>query len=89
MVAAGGQVSSREVILGSTPGSTGAATITGPGSRWTIESPSSQEGLVIVGGPGGGTLTVADGGQVNSRAWNVGPLLLWLDGRGDDYRCGL
>ena len=61
----GGRVTSFGGDLGNFPGSTGAATISGPGSKWTISR------YLYVGHEGTGTLTVADGGLVTVKALSI------------------
>lgn len=56
-VEAGGQVTSYLSYVGSGPESTGTATVTGAGSKWT------NIGMLYVGPLDNGTLTVADGGE--------------------------
>jgi fibronectin-binding autotransporter adhesin len=58
MIAEGVNISSREGYLGYQSGSTGNATVTGVGSKWTVT------GALYVGRNGSGTLTVDDGGEV-------------------------
>ena len=47
-------------FVGNLPGGVGAVTVTGAGSNW------QTNGSVVVGGLGTGTLTIQDGGTVNS-----------------------
>ena len=47
-------------FVGNLPGGVGAVTVTGAGSNW------QTSGSVVVGGLGTGTLTIQDGGTVNS-----------------------
>ncbi len=56
----GVSISSYDGYLGLNSGASGVATISGPGSKWTIS------GGLYVGGAGSGTLSVADGGQVTT-----------------------
>ena len=49
-------------------GRAGTVTVTGAGSNWT------NAGTVVVGGQGTGTLTIQDGGTVNSAGGSVGLL---------------
>ena len=65
-VTAGGQVSSKWGRLGSEPGSTGTATVTGSGSAWTNTANLS------VGYLGAGTLRVEAGGQVSNVSGHLG-----------------
>jgi T5SS/PEP-CTERM-associated repeat protein len=65
-IEAGGQVSNEDSYLGSASGSTGIATITGAGSKWTS---SSQ---LYVGSSGSGTLTIEAGGQVSNGFGYIG-----------------
>ncbi|MGE4324425.1 MAG: beta strand repeat-containing protein, partial [Sphingobium sp.] len=61
LVSAGGHMEMREnSLIGWGVESVGAATVTGAGSRWT------SGGYLAVGNSGGATLTVADGGVVES-----------------------
>jgi len=53
-------VSASDAIIGGVEGSTGTATVTGSGSRW------ESGGGFSVGNSGGGTLVIADGGEVVS-----------------------
>jgi len=53
-------------ILGYWPGSTGAATVTGPGSKWINTS------SLDVGGYGDGTLTIEAGGEVHNLSASLG-----------------
>lgn len=61
-----GAQTSYGATIGSQPGSTGTATVSGPGSFWT------DVGTVYVGGQGVGTMTVSDGGQFNGASIVVG-----------------
>ncbi|NUX59143.1 autotransporter family protein [Paraburkholderia youngii] len=47
-------------FIGGTPGSTGRATVTDPGSNWTVG------GNLMIGGDGHGTLTIANSGRVSA-----------------------
>ena len=58
----GGTLTSVLGAIANAPGSQGAATVTGPNSTWTNSS------VVVVGGQGAGTLTIANGGKVTSSA---------------------
>ncbi|MGX1322485.1 T5SS/PEP-CTERM-associated repeat protein [Bradyrhizobium sp. USDA 377] len=62
----GGTVSSTAAIIGNTDGSTGAATVTGAASRWTLTSD------LFVGLDGTGKLSVEDGGTVTTTHLAVG-----------------
>lgn len=64
-----GTVSSRGATIGSTAGSSGAVTVTGPGSAWTA-APFG----ITVGSSGTGTLTIQDSGTVSAGAFTVGTL---------------
>ena len=61
----GGEVSGGVASVGDSLGSTGEATITGAGSKWT-------SGTLYVGKSGSGTLTVEDGGQISSKYSTLG-----------------
>jgi T5SS/PEP-CTERM-associated repeat protein len=52
--------------LGYWPGSTGAATVTGPGSKWINTS------YLNIGGYGDGTLTIEAGGEVSNLSASLG-----------------
>ena len=64
-VTEGSQLVSRGGYLGVSSGSTGTVAITGAGSQWTIDAVANPINL-FVGKEGSGTLTIADGGRVNS-----------------------
>jgi T5SS/PEP-CTERM-associated repeat protein len=69
-IADGGKVSNSSwAYIGRDSGSTGTATVTGPGSTWTAGSSSTI--LVLVGSSGTGTLTIADGGSLLSPTGSV------------------
>ncbi len=68
-VNAGSLLASKSGALGYNSGATGAATVTGLGSKWTNDP---FIGGLIVGGFGTGTLTIAAGGQVSNFAGNLG-----------------
>lgn len=59
---AGGDVSSAIAHIGSLPGSTGDATVTGAGSIWT------NSGFLGIGYSGEGTLNIEDGGSVSTNS---------------------
>jgi len=61
LVEHGAEVTSSWGYVAQYPGSTGAATVTGAGSRWT------NAHALYVGANGHGTLTVADGGEVDTQ----------------------
>jgi outer membrane autotransporter protein len=65
----GGTVSSRGATIGSTAGSSGTVTVTGPGSAWTA-APFG----ITVGSSGTGMLTIQNGGMVSAGAFTVGTL---------------
>ncbi len=65
-VAAGGAVTSTTARLGDVVGSTGTATVTGAGSRWTLSD------RIGVGTSGTGDLTVSNGGRLASAGGIVG-----------------
>ena len=65
-VADGVSISSSNGILGNYPGSTGNATVTGPGSTW------ANSGNLNVGQSGAGVLTVESGGTVSSSQGFIG-----------------
>jgi T5SS/PEP-CTERM-associated repeat protein len=66
-VEAGGVVTSRQGDMGSDSGSTGVATVKGPGSRWNI-----SEFLYVGRFYSSGTLNIESGGVVNSRQGEIG-----------------
>ena len=59
-IQSGGTVTDAFGAVGNLPGSQGTVTVTGAGSTWT------NIGNVVVGGLGTGTLTIQNGGTVNS-----------------------
>ena len=63
-VAAGGQVSNASGHLGHNSGSTGSATITGVGSKWT-------NGYFYLGHSGSGQIRVEAGGQVSNTSLSI------------------
>ena len=56
----GGTLTDFGGFVGNLPGSQGTVTVSGAGSTWT------NTGTIVVGGLGTGTLTIQDGGVVNS-----------------------
>ncbi|RZL86639.1 MAG: autotransporter outer membrane beta-barrel domain-containing protein, partial [Variovorax sp.] len=56
----GGTLTDFGGFVGNLPGSRGTVTVSGAGSTWT------NAGTVVIGGLGTGTLTIQDGGVVNS-----------------------
>jgi T5SS/PEP-CTERM-associated repeat protein len=56
----GGTLTDIGGFIGSLPGGQGTVTVSGADSRWT------NFGTVVVGGLGTGTLTIQNGGVVNS-----------------------
>ena len=58
----GGTLANSFGTIGNLPGGLGTVTVTGAGSSW------SNAGSIVVGGQGTGTLTIQDGGTVNSAA---------------------
>ena len=64
-IEAGGQVSSNYAHIGSSPGSTGTATVTGTGSKWD----NNQE--FCIGSGGSGTLIVQAGGEVGTSSGEI------------------
>ena len=56
----GGTLTNIGGFIGNLPGGLGTVTVSGAGSRWT------NVGTLVVGGLGTGTLTIQDGGTVNS-----------------------
>ena len=58
----GGTLTDSVGTVGNLPGGLGTVTVSGAGSTWT------NTGTVVVGGQGTGTLTIQDGGTVNSGA---------------------
>ncbi|RVA34424.1 autotransporter outer membrane beta-barrel domain-containing protein [Mesorhizobium sp. M7D.F.Ca.US.004.03.1.1] len=66
-VSSGGTVSSDSAYVGKAAGSTGAVTVDGVGSTWT-----NSVNLLIVGHSGTGSLTISNGGTVNSAMSYVG-----------------
>jgi T5SS/PEP-CTERM-associated repeat protein len=56
----GGTLTNVSGAVGNGPGSQGAVTVSGPGSTWT------NTGTIQIGGLGLGTLTIQNGGTVNS-----------------------
>ncbi len=56
----GGTLTDFGGFVGDLPGSRGTATVSGAGSTWT------NTGTIVVGGLGTGTLTIQNGGTVNS-----------------------
>ena len=65
-IADGIAVTSSVGYLGYNSGSTGTATVTGTGSKWT------NSGNLYVGNRGSGTLTIEAGGQVNNPTGYLG-----------------
>ena len=66
-ISGAGQVnSSGAAYLGFQPGSSGSATVSGPGSQW------NNSGNLVVGLSGNGTLTISNGGVVNSAGDGIG-----------------
>ena len=65
-VTGGGVVSNTTGYIGDDSGSTGVATVTGPGSQWNNSS------NLYVGSSGTGTLNVADGGVVSNTYGFIG-----------------
>jgi T5SS/PEP-CTERM-associated repeat protein len=65
-IEAGGEVGSTTGYLGRYAGSSGTATVTGVGSKWT------NNGFFYVGNSGSGTLNIEAGGQVNSTSGDLG-----------------
>jgi T5SS/PEP-CTERM-associated repeat protein len=65
-IADGITVASASGYLGFQVGSAGAATVTGPGSKW------SNSGTLYVGYSGSGTLNVQNGGQVSDYQGQIG-----------------
>lgn len=57
-----GSLTSGLGLIGNQPGSTGAVTVTGPGSVWNAEG-------MVVGDHGTGRLTILNGGVVNTQVW--------------------
>ncbi|MEH6676184.1 autotransporter-associated beta strand repeat-containing protein, partial [Phenylobacterium sp.] len=68
-ISGGGSVSSFYGSVGLRAGSTGDATVTGPGSIWAV---TSEFG---VGSAGHGTLTISDGGAVSAAQGVLGALI--------------
>jgi outer membrane autotransporter protein len=66
-ISSGGAVSSDSAYVGKTAGSTGTVTIDGVGSTWT-----NSANLLIVGHSGTGSLTISNGGTVDSAMSYVG-----------------
>lgn len=64
-ITAGAQVTSQQGVLGNVMGSTGATTLSGEGSSWTVNS-------LEVGRLGVGTLDLIGGGVLNSQNASVG-----------------
>jgi len=64
LTVSGGTLTSGSGAIGNAEGSTGTATVTGPGS-WTITA-----GNLVVGAQGRGLLTIAGGGLVTTTGWN-------------------
>ena len=62
----GGTLIDSFAAIGNLPGSTGAVTVTDPGSNWSVA------GSIVAGGQGMGTLTIQNGGTVNSGGGSVG-----------------
>lgn len=72
----GGTVQSQQGVIGDAAGSEGTVTIDGPGSNWS----TWLEGAgMFVGYGGKGTLTVSNGGSVNTNGTSVG---YWPDSEG-------
>ncbi len=84
LVDGGGQVTSAAGVIARMAGSTGAATVTGTGSKWSITGPLSVGGLMTDAG-GTGTLDVNDEGLVavgtELRIWPGGTVALSGNGR--------
>lgn len=66
-VSTGGEVLSTSAGLGNALGTSGAATVTGSDSKWTINS-----GTLAVGLNGTGSLTISDGGAVTGIHTTIG-----------------
>jgi fibronectin-binding autotransporter adhesin len=66
LIDGGSQRTSNSGMLGVDPGSTGAATITGPGSKWTNNQ------TLYIGNSGTGQLRVEAGGQVSNPVGYLG-----------------
>lgn len=84
-ITGGAAVSSAMVFLGYGSGSTGVATVNGPGSSWTNSS------TLYVGSYGVGTLSIGDGGLVTASDVNVrtGSSILAVDvGRNSSLTVG-
>ncbi|CAD5277914.1 conserved exported hypothetical protein [Bosea sp. 62] len=62
----GGAVRNTSGYIGFASGSSGTATVTGAGSRWTVD------GILDVGHDGAGTLTIANGGIVQAVLSQIG-----------------
>ena len=66
IVQPGGTLTVSNGFVGFIAGSNGTVTVTGAGSSWSIGA------FVVVGGQGTGTLTILDGGVVNSGSAVIG-----------------
>jgi T5SS/PEP-CTERM-associated repeat protein len=81
----GGRVTSSENYVGYYSGSTGSVTVDGLGSTWGTNN-------IIVGGAGGGTLSIINGGSVNGGGSCViggSTSIATVAGRGSTLNCGL
>ena len=92
----GGTLTNFGGFVGNLPGSQGTVTVSGAGSSWT------NIGNVVVGGLGTGTLTIQDGGTVNSGGGGsvglaagsngtvtvTGPGSIWNNGTGGGLNIG-
>jgi T5SS/PEP-CTERM-associated repeat protein len=65
-ITAGASISSSLFALGQSPGSSGTATVSGPGSTWT------NSVFCFVGSDGMGTLNISNGGSVTASDTGVG-----------------
>ena len=95
-IQSGGTVTDAFGAVGNLPGSLGTVTVTGAGSNW------SNAGSVVVGGLGTGTLTIQNGGTVNSGGGGsvgqsvgstgtvtvTGPGSSWINGPGGGLNIG-
>nr|WP_242697543.1 autotransporter outer membrane beta-barrel domain-containing protein [Bordetella petrii] len=68
----GGVVRGDTATIGRDNGSTGVATVVGPGSSWTLSTATA----FVIGSGGSGTLLISDGGTVHSGQGVIG----WVNG---------